>query len=117
MKLRKIMDDIEFSQNCASLIIFQNSSEENRFLNSKEDLLYPVSIFNGDILKGNGIVEYLISRFETITEDGTKLFYPSVKTHHIIFLEKFLNNNDKLKIEKLQKRSNIAVYYFQNSTH
>ncbi|WP_430489367.1 hypothetical protein [Rossellomorea marisflavi] len=114
-KLNEVVRSIAESKNCNSFTVFQNSKKGfeldldiQKFFES-----CPCTILNGDRVIGNQIVEILISRFESITEDATKLFSPHVRTHHIIFLEEFLNNNDKLEIKKLQKRSNIAVYYFE----
>lgn len=114
-QINEVVRSIVESQNCDSVTIFRNSKKGfeldldiQKFFKS-----CPCTIFNGDIVMGNQIVKILISRFESITEDATKLFSPHVRTHHIIFLEEFLNNNDKLEIKKLQKRSNVAVYYFE----
>ncbi|MFP3810438.1 MULTISPECIES: hypothetical protein [Bacillus] len=114
-KINEIMRSILESQNYNSVTVFQNSKKGfeldldiKKFFES-----YPGNILNGDMLVGDKIVKILISRYESITEDAKVQFSPHVRTNHIIFLEEFLNNNDKLEIKKLQKRSNIAIYYFE----
>lgn len=117
LKLNEVLRDIKESENCNSVTIFKNSKD--RFEIDEDIHLYFESCLcrclplNGDVFGGEDIVKYLIFNFESITEDALTRFSPHFSTDHIIFLERFLNLNDKLEIEKLQKRSNIAVYYLE----
>ncbi|MGZ9651812.1 hypothetical protein [Bacillus thuringiensis] len=114
-ELNKVIKSIMESNDCSTVTIFKESTEDIKLDLDSENYFktHLLQILNGDILNSKEIVKYLNSIYETITEDGTKLFSPHLKTNHIIFLNEFLNSNDKLKIEELQKRSNIAVYYFK----
>lgn len=119
LKINEVLKDIMKSQNYDSVTIFENSKvffeldlDIQNFLNSPS-----CRLLNGDIINEDQIVDYLISNFESITEDATQVFSPHIKTHHIIFLDEFLNYENKLEIKKLQKRSNIAVYYFEENNN
>ncbi|NEU06621.1 hypothetical protein [Clostridium senegalense] len=116
-KLNELLKGIIELNNCRYLTILK---EKNDVIEINPDIKKyfesgPFLILNGDVINGDEIIKYLTSIFESITEDGRELFYPDIKTNHIVFLGNFLDSNNKLEIEKLQKRSNIAVYYFREN--
>jgi hypothetical protein len=116
-KLNELLKNIIEREDSGRVLIFTKYGEELKLDKEIEQYFeeYILEIYNGDKMKKEEIVSFLTSMFETITVDTSERFSPQLQTNHIVFLYKFLDNNNKMEIEKLQKRSNIAIYYFEEN--
>lgn len=112
--LEGLLIEILQSGNLSSINIIQDSKVgfviNDDILNNINSIA-PFYIFNGDS-DIDSIISFLIGSYESITEDGKLLFSPHLNTSHIIFLDNTLNFTHKERVLKLQKRSNIGLYFF-----
>lgn len=112
--LEGLLIEILQSKNLNSITIIQNSKvgfSINDEIRNTLNSIAPFMVFNGD-LGMDDLISFLIGSYESITEDGRLLFSPHLNTNHIIFLDNSLNFIQKERVLKLQKRSNIGLYFF-----
>ncbi len=116
-KLNNLLKNIIELKDIGRVLIFTKHGEKLKLDKEIEEYFENniLEIYNGDKIKKEKLVSFLTFMFESITVDTSERFSPHFQTNHIIFLYKFLDNNKKIEMENLQKRSNIAIYYFEEN--